>query len=154
MAIDFEKFNREFGGKKAVEEMNKAKDKEFPEIPDGKYICTLAKLELGESNKGKPMVKGQFKIKEGKFKNQLLFYNGVMVAEDPEYNGFVKHNVLSFLRSLDVFDEVEIDFDGNYEHFNDLLLDIAEESEVLTFEIKKYVNKGYDRLECTGTFED
>ena len=154
MAIDFEKFNREFGGKKAVEEMNKAKDKEFPEIPDGKYICTRAKLELGESNKGKPMVKGQFKIKEGKFKNQLLFYNGVMVAEDPEYNGFVKHNVLSFLRSLDVFDEVEIDFDGNYEHFNDLLLDIAEESEVLTFEIKKYVNKGYDRLECTGTFED
>ena len=43
------------------------------------------------------------------------------------------------------------DFDGNYEHFNDLILDIAEESEGMKWEIKKYKNnKDVTVLEVEG----
>jgi hypothetical protein len=118
-------------------------------------VCKLEKLELGESKNGKPMTKAQFRIVEGKHKKQCIFYNGVMVANNPEYNGFMKHKVLEFLRSLNVLDESEIDFNGNYADFNDLLLDIAEaaEEDALKFEVKKEKQGDFDRITVTDTFE-
>lgn len=155
MAIDFEKWNKEFGGAAAVAAVKEAKENTYTELPDETYICTLDKLELGESQKGKPMVKAQFRIKTGGYANQCLFYNGVMAADDPQYNGFVIHNVLTFLRSLDILDDTEIDFDGDFRTFDDLLLDIAEESEGLKFKIEKTTDKkNYSHLECIETFED
>ena len=153
MAIDYAKWNEQFGGEKAVEAVKKAKENEFKEVPNGVYVCALEKLELGESKKAKPMVKAQFRIKEGSHKKQCLFYNGVMAADNPEYNGFMIHKVLEFLRSLQVFEESEIDFDGDYEDFNNLLLDIAEESESMKFEIEKSQDGQYSRIEVIGMFE-
>ena len=56
---------------------------------------------------------------------------------------------------MNVFDESEVDFDGNFATFNDLLLDIAEEAETggLRFQIVKSRDGDYTRLECTDTFE-
>lgn len=153
MAIDFEKWNKDFGGAEAVQAVKEAKENEFKELPDGIYNCKLEKLELGESNKGKPMVKAMFRILRGDYKKQCLFYNGVMAAKDPQYNGFMIHRVLEFLRSLEVLDESEIDFDGNFRDFNDLLLDIAEESEGLTFEIEKSKDGEYSKLEVIDVYE-
>ena len=151
MSIDYAKWNKEFGGAEAVEAVKHAKENEYREVPDGEYTCKLEKLELGESNKKKPMVKAMFRIVEGEFKKQCLFYNGVMAAKDPEYNGFVIHNVLEFLRSLQIFDE--IDFDGDFREFDNLIMDIAEESEGLTFEIEKTTDNGYSRLKVTDVYE-
>ena len=120
MAIDFKKWNEEFGGEEAVKALKDAKANEYTEVPDGKYTCKLEKLELGESKKGQPMVKGQFRILEGQYKKQCIFYNQVFTR------GFPQHKALEFLRSLGVFDDSEIDFDGDFAAFNDLLLDIAE----------------------------
>ena len=158
MAIDFKKWNADFGGQAAVDAVNDAKKNEYTEVPEGTYICKLDKLELSESQKGYPMVKGQFRISEGAFKNQCLFYNGVMTNEGNKNQGFLTHNVLEFLRSLEIFGESDIDFDGNYEHFNDLLLDLAENSEGLKFEIDKGTQSAkngnsYTRLEITDVFE-
>ena len=151
--IDYDKWTKEFGGAEAVEAVKKAKENEFTETPNGKYVCKLEKLELGESNKHKPMVKGMFRIIRGEHKKQCLFYNGVMAANDPQYNGFMIHRVLEFLRSLQVLDDSEIDFDGDFSDFNDLLLDIAEESEPLTFEIKKSKDGDYSKLEVIDVYE-
>lgn len=157
MAIDFEKWNQEFGGDKAVKDIEKAKESanEYAKLPEGTYVCKLEKLELGESKAGKPMVKAMFRIVEGKHKKQCIFYNGVMVANNPEYNGFMMHRVLEFLRSLQVLDENDIDFDGNYAHFNDLLLDIAEASEEdsLKFEVKTEKDGQYTKVTVIDVFD-
>lgn len=156
MAIDFSKWNKEFGGKKAIEDIKKAQENsgDYPDLPEGKYVCKLEKLELGESRTHKPMVKGMFRIVEGKRKNSCIFYSGVMVANDPSKNGFMMHNVLRFLRSLNVYDDSEIDFDGNFKTFADLLLDIAEDSEGMKFEVEtKKDTSGFDRITVTNVFE-
>jgi hypothetical protein len=78
-----------------------------------------------------------------------------MVANNPEYNGFMKHRVLEFLRSLNVLEDSDIDFDGNYVHFNDLLLDIAEaaEEDHLRFEIFVEEDGEYTKITITDTYE-
>ena len=62
MAIDFKKFNEEFGGKEAVEALAAAKQNEYKEVTDGEYVCKLESLELAASKAGKPMIKGTFRI--------------------------------------------------------------------------------------------
>jgi hypothetical protein len=154
MAIDFEKFNKEFGGEKAMKELAEAKENEITEIPSGNYVCKIDKLQLDETKDNRPKVFIQFRIIEGVHKNQCIFFNGVMAAANPEYNGFVRHKTLEFLRDLEIFDDSEVDFDGDYRHFNDLLLDMAEESEGMKFEIKTYKDKkDYTQFEVIDVFE-
>lgn len=147
MAVDFDKWNAEFGGDDAIKATKEAAANEFKDVPNGAYVCKLEKLELGESKAGKPMIKGMFRIVEGAYKKQCLFVNQVITG------GFPLHKGLEFLRSLNVFDDSEIDFDGNYRDFNDLLLDIAEEAEGLTFAVKKSQDGDYSRIEVTDTYE-
>lgn len=148
MAIDFDKWNKEFGGTEAVKAAEEAAKNEYTEVPDGTYTCKLEKLELGESQKGQPMIKGQFRILEGEHKKQCLFYNQVF-CRSANGNGFPIHKGLEFLRSLDIFDKEEVDFDGDYADFNDLLLDMAEEAEAENFKfvISKSHDGDYARLE-------
>lgn len=157
MAIDFDKWNKDFGGEEAVNDLKKAESdaKEYSELPEGTYVCKLEKLELGESKKGKPMVKGNFTITEGQYKKWHIFYNGVMAAEDKQYNGFLQHRVIDFLRSMQVLDDAEVIFDGDFRNFNNLLLDIAEaaEEDGLKFEIKKEKDGDFDRITVTDVFE-
>lgn len=143
MSINYEKWNEEFGGEEALKALKEAntKSKEFKEVEDGVYVCKLEKLELGESKAGKPMVKGTFRIVEGKHKKQCLFINQVFTR------GYPQHKALEFLRSLEVFDESEIDFDGDFENFNDLLLDIVEEAGGMHFTVEKSTDGEYTRLE-------
>lgn len=146
MAIDFNKWNEEFGGAEAVKELEEASKNEFTELPDDVYRCKLEKLELGENSKFKPMIKGMFRIVSGAHKNQCLFYNQVFCRSDSG-SAFGMHKGLEFLRSLQIFDESEVDFDGNYADFNDLLLDMSEEAAGMTFEIEKSKAGEYTRLE-------
>lgn len=149
MAIDYEKWNKEFGGEEAKKALEEAKknNQEYEEVPDGSYICKLEKLELGETKTGKPMIKGMFRIVEGAHKKQCLFINQVFTR------GFPQHKGLEFLRSLKVFDASEIDFDGDFKDFEDLLLDIAEESEGMKFEVEKSMDGEYTRLEVTDVID-
>lgn len=149
MAIDFNKWNEQFGGKEAVKDLQDASKNDFTELPDDTYPCRLEKLELAESKAGKPMIKGMFRIKQGAHKKQCLFYNQVFTR------GFPQHKALEFLRSLQIFDNSEVDFDGDFEHFNDLLLDMAEEAEAngLWFNIKKSTDGEYTRLDVMDVYE-
>lgn len=157
MAIDFNKWNEDFGGEQAVAELKKAEEQagEYAELPEGNYVCKLEKLELGESKTGKPMVKAMFRIAEGSHKKQCIFYNGVMVANDRSKNGFMQHKVLEFLKSLQVLEDVDVTFDGNFAHFNDLLLDIVESAEAdgLMFEVNTSKDGEYNRITVTDVFE-
>lgn len=147
--MDFAKWNEQFGGKAAVDDLKNAASNEFSELPNGTYVCKLEKLELGETRDGRPMVKGMFRIKEGDHRKQCIFYNQVFTR------GFPQHRALEFLREMNVFDTSEIDFDGDFETFNDLLLDMAEEAEGagLTFRIEKSMDGDYQRLKVIDTYE-
>ena len=147
--VDFNKWNEEFGGEEAIKALKEAENNEYTELPEGTYVCKLEKLELGESSTNKPMVKGMFRITEGEHKKQCIFYNQVLTR------GFPQHKALEFLRSLQIFEDSEVDFDGNFADFNDLLLDMAEEAEAsgLTFEIEKSKDGEYTRLEVIDVFE-
>ncbi len=157
MAIDFEKWNKEFGGEQAVKDLEKAEKEagEYAELPEGTYICKLEKLELGESKTHKPMVKAMFTILEGQYKKWHIFYNGVMVANDPSKNGFMQHRVLEFLRSLQVLEDLDVTFDGNFKNFNDMLLDIAEgaEADGLKFEVFTEKDGDFNKISVTDVFE-
>ena len=148
MAIDFGKWNQEFGGKQAVDELKNAAANEYNEVPDGIYMCKLEKLELAESKTGKPMVKGMFRIKEGEHKKQCIFLNQVFTR------GFPQYKALEFLRSLQILDDIDVTFDGDFENFNDLLLDMAEEAEAsgMEFSVKKSKDGEYTRLDVMEVF--
>lgn len=154
MAVDFGKWNEQYGGEETRKALEDAAKNEFTELPDGNYICKLEKLELAESQTGKPMIKGQFRVTEGAHKKQCIFYNQVF-CRNANGNAFSIKKGLDFLRSLKIFDKAEVDFSGDYEEFNDLLLDMAEEAEnnFMTFNLKKSKDGEYTRIECTEVYD-
>lgn len=154
MAMDFDSWTKEYGGAEAVKALEDAakQSKEYEDVPDGNYICKLEKLELGENKSHKPMVKGMFRILEGKHKKQCLFINQTFCRSESG-SVFPIHKGLEFLRSLKIFDDSEVDFNGDYRDFNELLLDMSEEAEGMQFEIKKSMDGDYTRLTVLDVIE-
>ena len=95
---------------------------DFREVPVGSYEVKIDKMELKESSKGNPMFFCQFRILQGEFSNSCLFMNQVITQ------GFQIGQVNAFLRSLQVFDDSEIEF-KDYSQYNDLIMDVMEEVE-------------------------
>ena len=83
MGINWEKYDQDIdleGLKKDVEEASENSGGDYPEIPPGDYEVALKSLELGLTKENpRPMVKAQFVIVDGKYKNSYLFLNQVVV---------------------------------------------------------------------------
>lgn len=150
--IDLSQFNDLYDTPEFKKELKEAKENKFEEIPEGEYTVKLVKLEIGVSKNKKPNVKGQFKIVEGEFKNKLVFYNQSISS------GMGVHMCNEFLKSLNVFDEDEIEF-TTIEDYNDLLLDIVEETEsnnlelVIDYTLEEYNGKNYGRIKVLETLD-
>ena len=95
---------------------------DYKEVPVGSYEVKIDKMELKESKNNDPMFFCQFRILQGDFSNSCLFMNQVITQ------GFQIGQVNRFLRSLQVFDDSEIEF-KDYSQYNDLILDLMEELE-------------------------
>lgn len=139
--MDFSKFDEKVNIadlKRDIEEAEKnAPTGDYPEIPDGSYIVSLVKLEIGETGPkskvpGSPILKAQFKILEGEFAKQRIFYNKVLYGT--KNDGNMINSAMGFLKDLD--SGLDIIFES-YSQFNDLVLDVAEEidKEKLQYEI-------------------
>lgn len=133
------------GLKKDVKEVAENKI-EFKEVPEGHYEVKISKIELTQSKTGRPMVAFWFKILEGEYKNQYIFWNQVVDM------GFGLHKVNEFLRSLDSGLEVQFE---NFTQYGNLLMDIHELIDGrLEYGLKYSKNsKGYDEFEITDVFE-
>ena len=117
----FDKWNEQIDGAKMAEEVKEVEKNgggNYKDVPAGEYEVKIEKMELKESKSGAPMVSVMFRILEGEFKKSCLFMNQVVTL--PFQIGFVNE----FLRSMDT--DVTIDFDGNYEHYNNMILDVFE----------------------------
>ena len=108
---------------KDVEENGGSGD--YPDIPDGDYEVTVAAMELGESKAGDPMLKIRFKIAEGEFKGNLIFYNGVMQPAT-DYMAFQTHNNNEMLTKLNDGEVFKFKSFSQYaKDINDLFEDIS-----------------------------
>jgi len=144
--------------KNVKEAVNKAKENAFVEVPTGKYIVKVEKIELGETGEkakqpGMPMGKIQFRIVEGKYAKQCLFLNKMLVCktQNGELSALGLHLFNELLKSLEPEFEVEfIDF----EDYKDLLLDICENVEHNTYEIQYTMKNNFPDVKVTGVFAD
>ena len=137
-----------------VEEVEKNGFGEFKEIPEGEYEVEVAAMELGQSKKGDPMLKIQFKILEGEFEGQRIFYNGVMQPQNENAFGFQVHRNKEMLRALWDCEKDDVKFTG-FKDYADLVLDIHEEIDgELEYLLKKSVDKkGFDQYEILEVYE-
>lgn len=133
------------GLKKDVKEVAENKI-DYKEVPEGRYEVKIEKIELRQSKTGRPMVTFWFKILQGEYNNQYIFWNQVVDM------GFGLHKVNEFLRSLDSGLEVQFE---NFTQYGNLLMDIHEAIDgKLEYGLKYSKNsKGYDEFEITDVFE-
>ena len=143
---DFSKFDsmanfEELG--KSIEEAKKNSG-DYPEVVNGTYRVKLVKLELGTTKDNRPIVKGQFKILEGQFKNMNLFYNRVIFGTQNDGNMIA--SVLQFINSLEPSEDVGPIVFKKYSQFSDLLLDVAEDcADALEYTVK-YDSKAFNSI--------
>lgn len=147
MANIWDKFDKAIdteGLKKDVDDAKQGQ-KEFKEVPHGKYEVEIEKLELVASKKGDPMVSVWMKIISGDFKNNRIFMNQVITK------GFQIHIVNEFLRSLD--SGIDIEFD-TYKQYGELLMDVHEAIDgQLEYAVEYGEKKGFNTFEIQEVFD-
>lgn len=134
--MDFSKFDEQVDVTKLAhdaEEAAKNGGGDYPTIPAGTYVVKPEKLELGETKDHRPMVKAMFRITEGEYKKQCLFYNRVIFGTKNDANMIAA--AVGFLNNLEPSDEVGPVMFASYSQFADLILDIAEDIEVMMYEV-------------------
>ena len=131
MAIDFAALDKatDLEGLKAdINTSESFGSGDYEEVPVGKYEVKIEKMELGESKSGKPMFKAMFRIVSGDFKKSCLFMNQVITQR------FQIKQLITFLQSLEVFENsADVEF-TSYSQFNDLIMDMMEDLERLKLE--------------------
>lgn len=119
----FDKWNKAVDGEALAKDVKEVEQNggsfEYKEVPHGEYEVKVEKMELKASKNGDPMFSCWFKILEGEYKDSLIFMNQVITQ------GFQIHIVNEFLNSMGT--RINVEFDGNYAHYNDTILDVAEE---------------------------
>ena len=149
--INWDKFDSNVDVEGINEDLQNNKDNfgEFKEVPIGEYEVRVNQMELTTSKKGDPMLAIRFKILDGPFKNNLVFYNQVLTL------GFQIHMANEMLRSFDTGIEIPSEFKG-YSALNELILDVSEEIDAqgLEYALKYDENKkGYKTFEIMEVFE-
>lgn len=153
MAIDFSKFDEQVNTEQLahdVEEAAKNNGGDYPVVPAGTYTVKAEKLELGETKDHRPMLKGQFRIKDGEFKKQILFYNRVLFGTKNDANMIA--SAVGFINSLEPSDEVGPIVFESYSQFADLILDVMEDIEDLEYEVS-YDPDAFNSIRITAAFE-
>lgn len=137
---------------KEVEENGGTGD--FEPLPDGQYEVSVEKLELTESKKGDPMLTIWFKVLEGDYENQRIFYNKVMQPQNDKAFGLQVHQNNEILRSLWDCEKDDVEF-KSFKQYADLILDIHEEIDgQFEYLLDKGSNKdGYDTFKIVEVFE-
>lgn len=153
--MDFSKFDKKFDVKALKDDLKDIEANggtgEYKEVPYDTYEVKIEKMELAETgpkskNPGSPMLKVQFRILSGEFKNSCIFMNQVITQ------GFQLHVAMEFLKSLE--SGVDVDFE-NFCQFSDMILDVHESiNGRLEYGLEYSENaKGYKQFKITDIFE-
>lgn len=126
----------------------------YEDIPDGQYEVEVEVMELTTSKAGDPMLKIWFKILEGDYEGQRIFYNKVMQPQNEKAWGLQVHQNNEMLRALWDCDKDDVKFTG-FADYADLVLDIHEDIDgKFEYLISKETDKkGYDQLKILEIYE-
>ena len=119
----------------------------FKQVIEGTYDVVMDKLELKSSKKNEPMLSCWMKVRDGEYKNSMIFYNQVLTS------GFGIHNANEFLRALD--SNIDVKFES-FKQYNDLLLDIFEAIDSKFIYVLEYGknSKGYNTYKLVDVYEE
>lgn len=126
MAIDYSKFAANVDLDALQKDVENAKDTEFEDVPDGKYIVGIEAMEIKETKAGdKLMFAVTAKIKEGEFKNRLLFFNRVILGNSsPKWtDAQAIKSVITWVNKMIADGEAPVEF-VNYPDFEEQILDV------------------------------
>lgn len=137
-----------------VEEVEKNGGGSFEEVPDGQYEVEVEKMEMRTSKNGDPMLSIWFKIVDGDYANQRIFYNGVMQPQNDNAFGLQVHRNNEILRAIWDCEKDDVKFTG-FKDYADLVLDIHEDIDgQFEYLVEKGTDKkGYSTLEIVEVFE-
>lgn len=132
MAIDFSAFDNKVDLEALQKDVDEAEDSQFAEVPDGKYIVTIEKMEIKLTKaQDKLMFAAQCKIKEDlqgkKQEKRMIFFNRVISGNKNSENwndGRAIKSVITWLDKLETKTKAEF---INYSDFADCVLDIFQE---------------------------
>lgn len=133
---------------KAVEELENEKDAEYEEIPLGNYEVKIDRMEVKDSKKASKMLSIWFRILEGTYKGQIIFYNQVL---ENQY-GIRFANVM--LKSL-CEGNISVNFQGfsAYEDLTDRIKNYVDNNK-LEYELAYSENKkGFKEYKIIAVFE-
>lgn len=127
MAIDFSAFDDKVDLDELQKEVENANDTDFEDVPDGKYIVSIEKMEIKLTKaQDKLMFAVQCKIKEGEQANRMIFFNRVISGNkntEKWNDGKAIKSVCTWVNKLLDEDEEPVDF-VNYQDFADQILDV------------------------------
>ena len=152
---NWNKFDKDLDLDALQEAVNEAAENggDFPEIPNDEYEVEVVEMELKETKKGDPMMTIRFKILEGSYKNQLIFFNQVM-NPSVDYFGMQVNGANTMLRNLWDADKSEVNFES-FSQYAELIKTVYKDIDgQFEYLLKKGENKkGYDTYEITDIFE-
>lgn len=127
MAVDFSAFDNKVDLEALQKEVAEAKDTDFTDVPDGKYIAGIEKMEIKPTKANdKLMFAVEMKIKEGEQKNRRIFFNRTITGNkntDKWNDGMAIKSVCTWVNKLLAEDEEPVEF-VNYQDFSDQILDV------------------------------
>jgi hypothetical protein len=130
--MDFSAFDKQIDMKSLQAQVAEAEKNggtgEYPEVPEGIYMCRLERLELGATSPAKgsrPMVRAMFRIIEGEYKKQCLFMNRTIYGTQNDANMIA--SAVGFLKKLEPSEDVGPVIFQSYNQFADLIDDIMED---------------------------
>ena len=125
--VDFSAFDNKVDLEALQKEVEEAKNSDFGDVPDGKYIVGIEKMEIKLTKaQDKLMFAVQCKIKEGEQKNRMIFFNRVISGNKNSENwndGRAIKSVCTWVNELLGEDEEPVVF-VNYQDFADQILDV------------------------------
>lgn len=156
MAIDFSAFDDKVDLAALQKEVAEAKDTEFADVPDGKYIVGIEKMEIKTTKAGdKLMFAVQMKIKEGEQKNRKIFFNRVISGNrtsETWNDGRAIKSVCTWVNELLGEDEEPVVF-VNYQDFADQILDVFQSIQnSIEIEIS-YAAKNFNPIKIEEVFD-
>lgn len=135
-----------------IAELSKLKEKETFErkdVPDGAYDCTLVQIDVVPTNSdGAPMLKVEFCIKDGEYKNQHLWKYQKLA--NTKNDSFAILSANKFIESMMPTEPVI--FNGDFDEYQiavaKLMIDFAD----CTFNVEQETKNGYKNYKVVDVF--
>lgn len=138
MAMDWNQFQVKISEKdmEALNDLSGQSDGEFEPVPYGIYEVGLDRIELGVSKAGNPTVKGRFRIVNGSYKGQIIFYNQSVYSAKPMFQIKLVNTLLKSMKT-------DVDL-SSQNYVTDGVIDYSKYAQLIEAVAADIKEKGYE----------